>query len=241
MPDSKLIIITRPREDADALANELQRQGLHPHIFPALKIVERPEAAAVVQEKIQSFHPDSVAVTSRHALFALPDLPLPLYLVGQKTAEAARKMGHGAHIRYVGEDSSALIAYLGGQLKSGSRLLYLRGKDVTRDLAQALPQHRIEPVIAYEAVAVESIPSMTQVLLAEHLAAAITFYSIRSLESVDALLSLHTLHDTRYRLPALCFSAAIAARARELGWKRIGHCPVPAPEAMVQLIESLYA
>jgi len=235
----KLIIVTRPDEDAEIFSANLQEMGFQTHHFPALKILPLIEAELEVKEILKQGASKGILITSRNALHALPQTLLPLHLVGNQTAEAVKKMGMGEAIRYRGESAEMMIQHLRQTMEHGTPLLYLRGRDVTKDLRAALPQLNIHPVIAYEAKAAEIMPELTQSILHDRRADAITFFSLRSLTSVDQLLDKAGLRSIRDELTAFCFSASIAERARELGWKRIESCATPSTEAMVQQIQMM--
>src|SRR5262245_3790151 len=132
------ILVTRPSPDAEATAAALRVRGFAVMSAPMLRFEPLP------------FHEDdtqygAVIVTSANALRGIgPQLTgsaltkLPLFAVGDHTAEAARQAGFTKVISAKG-DASALRDTVverakSGKLKKKSPLLYLAGEELARDL-----------------------------------------------------------------------------------------------------------
>ncbi|MGL3607453.1 uroporphyrinogen-III synthase [Rhizobium sp. G187] len=138
------VVVTRPQPAADRTAAELERRGHAPVLLPLmtaehdLEGLSHPLSASTV----------AVVVTSAEALRALARLPpeirrdylsIPLYAVGQATAEAARRLGFARVIAGEG-DGKALAQRLLSEVPSnqGALITYLAGDPRTPDLEETL-------------------------------------------------------------------------------------------------------
>src|ERR1019366_7415141 len=136
------ILVTRPHPDDETTAAGLRARGFAVLLAPMLRF----EPAA--------FHDDSdalygaVIVTSANALRgiesqlkATPLLKLPLFAVGEHTAEGARRIGFEQVIPAKGDAASLrdLVAasVKAKALKKTSPLLYLAGADLAREIGRA--------------------------------------------------------------------------------------------------------
>lgn len=131
-------LITRPRDDAEALARRLQELGHESHICP------------LMQRRAISFLPpdwsdyDAVAFTSRNGVamggpYPPEALTLPVFAVGDATALAARDAGF-SHVVSSNGTGADLAAELARQADKGEksaknfRVLHLSGETVRTDL-----------------------------------------------------------------------------------------------------------
>src|SRR4051812_26909997 len=133
------VLVTRPQPDDETTAAGLRARGFEVLLAPALRL--EPVA----------FHDDmdarygAVIVTSANALRGL-DLrlkshhlfELPLFAVGENTAEAARSVGF-TRVMSAGGDAAGLRDLVlakvkAKQLQKAATLLYLAGADLARDL-----------------------------------------------------------------------------------------------------------
>ena len=130
------ILVTRPHPDNEATAAALRGMGHEVLLAPMLRF----EAVASGGDLDAGYH--AVIVTSANALRAIDlaghaVLAVPLFAVGEHTAEAARAAGFAKVISAKG-DSDALRDLLRArvkakELKRKARLLYLAGADLSRD------------------------------------------------------------------------------------------------------------
>ena len=135
------ILVTRPHPDNEATAAALRGRGHEVLLAPMLRF----EAMASSEHLDAGY--DTVIATSANALRTIDLaghalLAVPLFAVGEHTAEAARVAGF-AKVTSADGDADALRDLLRARvkakkLKRSSRLLYLAGADLSRDLAGEL-------------------------------------------------------------------------------------------------------
>lgn len=132
------VVITRPREPAEALAAALAREGARPFVFPALAIEDVTPSAAT-REALASLAQASLAVfVSAHAVekgvaAARAAGPWPagvgVAAVGEATAEALRNSGFARVISPVDRhDSEGLLALPELASVRGRRVVIFRGE-----------------------------------------------------------------------------------------------------------------
>lgn len=179
---SATVLITRPREDAERLADALRaaHQGVGVIIASVMEIV--PRSFAPVQGQ-----PDMILLTSRHAVEAAISFgDLPVICVGDATAEAARERGLDA--KSVAGTADDLVAAV---IASSARApLHLRGYhtrgDVTARLCAAGLEADERVVYAQEAVAWDA-DTQARVSLAPSL--VVPLFSPRNAKLVAARLT----------------------------------------------------
>jgi uroporphyrinogen-III synthase len=117
--------------------------------------------------------------TSAHAFDALTSnlSSLPLYVVGERTAEAAQRKGF--HVAQIAADGENLARRIG---RGATHFLYLAGRERRPELEEHLTQqgHHVTPWIVYETKSAEHFPTQAQAALAEGRIDAVLHFSTRS-------------------------------------------------------------
>ena len=129
-------LITRPRDDAEALVNELNAARVETFIEPLLNIASVPGALAKL-DRVQA-----ILLTSRNGVRALAEetdqRDTPIYAVGDATADIARELGF-INVESAAGDSAALAQLVEDRLDPGAgALLHGSGTAVAGDLAGTL-------------------------------------------------------------------------------------------------------
>lgn len=237
------VLVTRPQPDNAATAAALSAAGIETLLAPMLRFepVEwHDEMDAVI---------DGVIVTSANALRAIegssdvtPFLELPLFAVGSRTAEAARRIGF-RHVIDAEGDAAALRERIKASLKKGkgkraSTLLHLAGADLASDLATELKDHGVTVATrtVYRMVPVSRLPDEVCVAFTAQRIEAVLHYSRRSARAfVDA--ARHAgVEISALTLPQCCLSESIAAVLREAGAVRISVASVPNEVALLDTL-----
>lgn len=222
------IVVTRPRDQAAALAVGITRLGGQALLFPLLDIEATPDSASLQElaRTLASHHwlifisPNAV----RHSLPHLPPLPATVRVaaVGQSTAAALRHAG----VRQVVVpserfDSEALLALPELQAVAGQHIAIVRGEGGRELLGDTLKTRgaTVEYVSCYRR-------SAAPLDIAGLLAAAPHALTVTSSE---ALLHLRqALDDDACRqilaLPLFAPHARIAGLARQQGWQQVLLC-----------------
>jgi uroporphyrinogen-III synthase len=217
------VLILRPEPGASATAARARSLGLIPYVFPLFTV--RP-LAWTAPDPAQF---DAVLLTSanaaRHAGAGLePFLPLPCYVVGEATAQAAAAAGF-AEVRTGTADVEAVNAMM---IADNVRLaLHPCGRD-HREVPG--PGPAIVRTSVYAADAAEVLPAAAEAAMAA--GAVVLVHSPRA----GALLA--GLAADRGQVTIAAISAA-AAEAAGPGWRRVAVAPAPRDEALLELAATL--
>lgn len=180
-----IVVITRTRPDADALADRLAKLGYEPLIEPMLTV--RATHTATVHDPMCV---EGLVVTSAQALRHLNTLVRevafrhkPLYAVGPKTASLAVELGWtNVH------DGGGDVRALGGFMKSrpeitpSSRLLHICGRDIakdTRGILNGVPGNVLDWVV-YETDPADGFTPAFEAAMRTGRVKAVTFHSARA-------------------------------------------------------------
>ena len=213
-----LVLVTRPRAQAEATAQALRALGHDPIIDSMLEIepLPLPDLAA---EGVAA-----VVLTSANAAPALPAAlkALPVFAVGSATADAAREAGC-RDVRAGSDDGRALARLVRGALPPPSgTVLHLAAEEVRDGLEAGLREAGLSyrRVMAYRAVPSPGLaPATSQALAAGRLGAAL-FFSPRTAAVFAAHVRAAGLGWGLRDAVAACLSRAVADEAQSLPWWR---------------------
>jgi len=142
------VVITRPREPAEALAAALAREGARPIVFPALAIEDIPPSPALAGVLARLPQAGLAIFVSAHAVQkglaaarARGPWPanVPVAAVGEATAEALRNSGFAQVISPPERhDSEGLLALPELSQVRGQRVVIFRGEGGRERLREAL-------------------------------------------------------------------------------------------------------
>ena len=222
------ILVTRPLPDGETSASALRARGFAVLLAPMLRF--EPVA----------FHDDgdtaygAVVVTSANALRGIearlqesPLLKLPLFAVGEHTAQAARAAGFAKVISADGDATGLreriLASVKARALKKTSPLLYLAGADLAHDLPGELGERGFTVVTqtTYRMVAVADLPEETRKAFAADQVDAVLHYSRRSARAFIEAARAAGVEISALALPQYCLSAGIATDLRDAGAARV--------------------
>lgn len=227
------MLVTRPEPDASETARRLNALDIETVIEPLLSAETLPTSLPPATGFA------ALAITSANALRALDqrgDLPkyrgLPLYAVGDRTADMARRLGFTRVASAAGNfgDLVALLARAG----LGGPVLYPAARHQAGDLGKALAPHGIMVITAaiYDMRPAASLGESTRAALAAGSIDAALFYSRRTAETFAALAA--PLRD-RSKLGLLCLSEAVAAPLVAAHFVRVALAEHPSEAAMMGL------
>lgn len=206
------LLVTRPREDGEETVRRLSDLGHHTLLAPMLDIAWRKDALLPAGEF------NSIAVTSRNGLRFLAEhrdgarfRDVPLLIVGERSAQLARELNFHGRVM-VSESAEGLIKAI-VSLPSATRLLYIRGADISADIASHLGASGIDvdEVIAYEAIPCATLPLVAGDALRRGQVDGVLFYSVRTVHAFVAAISAGDLQGAMRKLTAYCLSAKVAA------------------------------
>ncbi len=212
------VLLTRAADDAARTRATLERLGHRVLVSPVIAIEATGAAwpAGVV---------DAVLATSGQAFVAISEGwgPTPearrlvsLWLVGQRTADAARDRGFGgeAHVA----SNAVSLAFDMGKRRTSGRVVYLAGRDRKPDIETALSvtDQTVEVVETYQASPVAQLGEQAADGLAGGTLDAVLHFSRRSatlfveLLRTNALTGASTVH--------VCMSDDVAEPFADIGW-----------------------
>jgi uroporphyrinogen-III synthase len=238
------VLVTRPTPDNEATVVALRERGFEALLAPMLRfepVQPRDEADATY---------GAVIATSANALRALQSNPidpaereLPLFAVGQHTAQAAEQAGFAKVISADG-DASALrdtiiAAAKAKQIKKALPLLYLAGADLARDLAGDLGGRGFTVVTrtTYRMTAVGELPRPAREAFAANGIEAVLHYSRRSARAFVDAARAGGVEISALAVLQGCISDNVAALLREAGATQLVTARSPDENALLEALE----
>jgi len=235
------LLVTRPQEDGERTAATLRERGHAVLVAPLLRIESLATAdlgpgpfAAVLTTSVNAAR----AVTQHARIGELRRLPL--YTVGQRSAEAAGAAGFAA-VHSADGDVHNLVAVVARRLAgTAAPLLYLAGEDRTADLTEELGRHglSVHTAVIYRAAAAERLPAATARAIAAGDLDGVLHYSRRSAAAFVHCSSAARLSEQSLRLTHHCLSAQVAAPLIDAGAATIRLAARPDEEALLELVGS---
>lgn len=223
---TKTVAITRPQEDAAAMAAELTSRGVKAFIVPMLRIELVEERAALLQQAMQQ-KLQAICVTSKHAVHALAGQKqvhgIALYAVGEATAQAAKEAGFTKIFTADGTVASLLLQVVESCRPDAGAVLYARGQDITLDLALELKSHGLPATEAtlYRAVLVDRFPQEYVQALKSGQVDEVLFFSPRSAANYCSIAVRDKLIREHHAITAICTSESVTGGLSNLPWKRV--------------------
>jgi uroporphyrinogen-III synthase len=170
------VLVTRPAEDSARTAAALEAAGHEALIAPLFVI--RPLDHAI-PEQADAFIATS-ANALRHARLGQHHAAIPIFVVGDATAEEARRRGF-ASVHSARGDSHDLAAMLACSMPQGGLCLYLAGADRRDAALRSMDQvFRLQTIETYRSAAVEVMPAGIAAALKNGTLDAILHFSARS-------------------------------------------------------------
>ncbi|MEZ5920634.1 MAG: uroporphyrinogen-III synthase [Parvularculaceae bacterium] len=230
------IILTRPEEDAAALAEAVIRMGGEPVISPTLKIQYRDEKVALLPD-------EALAFTSANGVRAYcrlsPERNRLVYVVGSATAATARQNGF-ALIKTADGDAKSLAALIALSKRSNS-IVHFAGEKRAVDLSEALAGTGVKSraVVVYAAVPTMALSvDAAAALRSNPEKTAVTFFSPRSAALFLQQAGEAGLDGQLGQSHALCLSEAVAAAAGD-NWRDKQVTTGKSSVAMTDLLKKL--
>ncbi|WP_371425135.1 uroporphyrinogen-III synthase [Tardiphaga sp.] len=242
------ILVTRPQPDNTSTAAALRARGVEVLAAPMLRF----EKVMLSIDADADF--GAVIVTSANALRALADQPvqaallhLPLFTVGEKTAQAARDLGF-ARVLSADGDAAALRELLTeisrSKLLNKTRpLLYLAGADLARDLAGELGARGFTVVTqtTYRMMPVADLPDDVAAAFVAGRIEAVLHYSRRSARAFFRAAGLSGVEIAALAVPHYCLSAAVGMIAHDAGATQVVVAQTPDENALFAALDRAIA
>lgn len=230
------ILITRPREQAQALARKLEALG-HEVLTEPLLAIEPLPSVRVRLDAVQA-----ILLTSANAAGALPPegRHLPVLAVGGATARAARAAGWTTVVEARGDAASLARLVRERCSPAGGALLHLCGEQVREDLAERLAAAGFElrRQVVYRAVAARELSAELVVALRQDRLDAVLLLSPRTARTFVDLVIEHGLDARLGDTEALCLSDAVAEPCRELPFAAVWTAARPELDALLERLDA---
>lgn len=230
------LLVTRPREDADALATALRELGAEPVLAPVMTIEPVPDIQVDLAGVQALLFTSANGVRAFAARSEARDLPV--LAVGDATARAAAEAGF-AEIEIAGGDVRDLAALAARTLDADKgALLHPAGRDVAGPLKRVLEAHgfTVRRETFYRAVLARTLPDAAHRALAARAIDGVLFFSPRTAQSFVTLAREAALTDALQQSYAYCLSAAVAEIAQDVQWKDVRVAARPTQAALLDLI-----
>ena len=225
--------VTRASPGAEATASRLTALGHAPLIAPLLAV--RPIAGA----RLDFNRVGAIAFTSANAVKALAakypqgGRALPVFAVGEATADAARAAGFADAVSADGDVAALAELIIDRKAGIAGAVLHPSALKPAGDLAGALAaaglETRTTPI--YDTVEASTLPQRAVEALAGDSVDAVLLHSPRAASVLARLLPGSAQDITAYALSEAC-----AAPVREIDFKRILTAPEPAESALLALL-----
>ncbi|MBO6783594.1 MAG: uroporphyrinogen-III synthase [Alphaproteobacteria bacterium] len=233
------LLVTRPRPDADATKERLERAGHEVLVAPLLEIVPRIPPAGFPGPDVQAFLVTS-ANGARALADAVSDRATPVFAVGAASAQVAREAGF-RHVESADGDVAALASLLRARLRpEGGCLVHAVGSVSAGNLVADLTESGFDACahVLYEAMACDELPEPIAAALRGRDLRGALFYSPRTARTFLKLVEKANLTPKLRVLTAFCLSHAVAAElaAAEFGGVRVAERPEQ--DALLRAIEA---
>jgi uroporphyrinogen-III synthase len=238
------VLVTRPQPDDEATAAALRARDFEVLKAPMLRF----EPVAFQDDTDAAY--GAVIVTSANALRGIEPhlensrlLALPLFAVGERTADAARDAGFEKVISADGDAAGLRDCVLASvktkELKKASPLLYLAGADLARDLAGELGERGFTVVThtTYRMAPVSSLPREICDAFAAHRIEAVLHYSRRSARAFLQAARAGGVEISALAIPQCCISAQVATVVRDAGATQVVVAATPDENALLEALD----
>ena len=233
------LLLTRLQLDAARTAVALRALGHEPIVAPLIGI-----------EVVSEVDPDggpwaAILLTSANALWSIAAFArrddwrdLPIFAVGDRTAQAVRDAGFTA-VTSAGGNVNDLAALVAAHLNPPARLLYLTGEHRSGDLAGALRARGfvVNIVVVYRAMVAETLPAQAATALTSGID-GVLHYSRRSAEAYVSAARGAGLLASALKPTHFCLSAQVAEPLAQAGAADIRIAPRPVETDLIGLIPS---
>lgn len=223
----------------------------------ALELVEKLKQfhVSVVLEPLFTFHHlsltnidysdvQALVVTSKHAIQVLEHFPfkfLPLYTVGDSTADKGKKVGFKTVIS-AGGAAKDLIQLLTKRLTNpNKKIIYFAGDIIKKDIAEVLTNQGLwaEKVTCYQAVATTRLSNDLQNQLKQNMIQTIIFLSRRQVDVFTQMMGQLNDNSWQNNIECLCLSRSIAETAKYHGWKKVSFCSKPNITSLLRCFDDI--
>ena len=230
------VLITRPRDDAEAVRAILADRGIDALIEPLLEITCHsgpPLDLAQVQALLMTSANGVRAFAHRN-----PERDLPLFAVGDATAREAASLGFTT-VHSADGDVETLAALTARRLQpAAGALLHPAGSAVAGDLAGRLGAagFQVRREVMYAATPASSLCDEARAAIAAGEINGVLLYSPRTGAAFVRLVEAAGLATNTTGMNAYCLSPAVADKIHRLPWAGVKIAGRPDQDALLDLL-----
>lgn len=235
------ILITRPREDSERFARQLEAKGHGVLIEPLFTIEPEPDATLDL-DNVQA-----LLLTSANGARAFASRSerrdLRVFAVGDATAEVARSLGF-ADVESAGGDVDDLARLVRERARpEDGTLLHAAGSVVAGDLAGTLGAtgFEVRRAVLYRAEPVAALSDAAVAALREGKIDVAVFFSPRTARQFMSLAEAAGVDRACARVALLGLSPAVVEAAEGITWAERGAAASPNQAALLAAIDELAA
>ncbi len=242
MTAGKTILITRSHDDAHELRDALQSLGNRVLHEPLTEMLLN-HTARIPLAQLMAEDPDAVLLTSRHGVRALAILTdardLSLLCVGDATAEVAESLGF-VRVFITGRTSEDMANYILDAYDQDAKLIYVSAAHARPEMQETLGHfgYQLQRIMAYEAVAAESLSDTLIEQIRREQIDAVTLMSERTSSLWISLLEKAGILNQALPIVAYCISEQAAEPLRDAGWKKIVIANEPTLASLIQCVDN---
>ncbi len=230
------VLVTRPGTDGEALMARLTEEG-YDGLHEPLLVVNLLGGPDIDTHGVQAY-----LATSSNGVRALfnrnPSMSIPLYAVGDATANTARELGFD-QVHSAEGDVGALAALVKDMLDPKNGALYHAVGSVQAGLLrETLEKEGFEcrQHVLYKSEPTKSLSSETIAGIKSGKIETVLLYSPRTAGTFVKLLRKARLVRSAKHLTLICLSPAVAEKAADLSWKERLVAKAPTQDALLEAL-----
>lgn len=225
-------LLLRQQEECFALSNLLESYGVMSFSYPLFEPCFFPISPLE--------NPQGLLITSKNALRSIQqneDLKaIPLYAVGDQTAQLAKSMGF-TDVRSASGTAKDLISLVTQKASRKKGILwYLSGDIIKENIAEILKKKGFSSKrqIVYNIKEVETLPSVLLHDLQMKAFSHVLFFSPKTTNIFIKLLKKNRLEAVATEMTSLCLSQNVLQKAKKIHWKKVWVSPKPTVNKMIE-------
>lgn len=227
------VFITRPKENAEIIAERIREKGYDVFVEPFLDIIfdnfDVPDL-----ENYQGLIFTS-ANGVRSFCCSCQNRALPVFVVGNNTAQITQENGFPDI-----KNADGTLADLEDILMddgSGKPYLHVCGQHISRSIQSKNPDVRIDKKIGYHTEKIKQISDKCAAMLEQEKFSYILFFSKRTAENFVEVVRTQGLEDSLKRTKALCLGDSMVQCLSVLPWQEILVAGHPNQDGMLALLD----
>ena len=155
--------------------------------------------------------------------------------IGDSTTNNAIDSGYLNAIK-AGNDASELVNYIKNHHRVENNFIYASANDISHEITHEIPQFNIKRIIAYNAVAKDSLSEESIKRIHSNKFALALFFSTRTAQIFIELVDKHKLAPQMKDMPVFCLSQKIASVFIEQQFSNVHYSSLPNSDSLLELI-----